>query len=678
MTVSSMPLYSIETRDNSGDLVSILENAHNVNYSKEINSPQRLSFELPADDSKLGDVVLANELWLRDNRTGNLVRKFLLNRQIDIRKGSELTTEIEAFDLLSQLGKESILDYSATTKTVNNIIDDFIALQVLTPAITKGTIDAGYAALTRSIDASGNTILFWLLALRETVGGYIEVDKDRKLNWASSIGEDKGQQIRYRKNLIGIEREVDYPNLANRIYAYGQGEGGARVELAPPGYVEDAASQAAWGGIYVKPFIDISITDVASLTAWANKLLDEYKNPPIYYRIDALDLSKRQDIDFSFDELQLGSTIKVIDENLGIDVETQVISIEYPDLLNPQAVRHGVEAKIRLGTGGGGEPIPPPADDIISPWDPRKVGIWESYKYATHYIDADHVDETGARKWAGATGADFIKATDTLDDVQDGATYKRPKATALTAGEVDLSKAGVINKVLSNIADDASYEKTTPTEKAGAAQAYTDLPAWDKFFSYFTSFESLDGLDVGTAATGSVNLDGYRLELQTGLTLASTVFVKEVPYLGTGQPSFFTWAKDRRFRTYAEFVQNTDQEIWITTGFGNQIQPTEKHFGFKVIDNVLYGTTGDGAAESTLNCGTFNMGDQFDLEARFISGTSVEFFVNEVSKGTITTHLPSGGAVADRPAYIFHFFIINSAAANKVLRVAYWELQQKR
>lgn len=40
---------------------------------------------------------------------------------------------------------------------------------------------------------------------------------------------------------------------------------------------------------------------------------------------------------------------------------------------------------------------------------------------------------------------------DHIDSVPDGATYGKPKLTALTGGEVDLGKAGVINKVAANI-----------------------------------------------------------------------------------------------------------------------------------------------------------------------------------------------------------------------------------
>jgi len=252
-----------------------------------------------------------------------------------------MITEIETLDLISQLGQETVVEYLAESETVETIVDDLLAMQGLTPAITKGTISNSIKNLTRSIQSDGDSILRALYRLRDTVGGYIEVDNDRQLNWLDSIGEDKGQQIRYRKNLKGIERDIDYTQLANRIYAYGEGEGDARIKLSDAegqeeDYIEDAGSQATWGGIYPAVIVDKSITHPDTLLAWAQLKLAERKDPPISYRIDTVDLSQSDEFDFSFETLQLGSTVKVIDEDLGIDVETTVVSIEHPDLLHPQ------------------------------------------------------------------------------------------------------------------------------------------------------------------------------------------------------------------------------------------------------------------------------------------------------------------------------------------------------
>lgn len=253
-----------------------------------------------------------------------------------------IITEVDALDLISQLGQETIVSYEAEDATVDTIVTALLALQSLSPAVTKGTISASYSSLTRSIKVDGDTILRALYRLRDTVGGYLYVDNDRKLQWASSIGEDKGQQIRYRKNLIGIERTIDYSQLCNKLYAYGRGEGSeARIKLSDADgqsedYVEDTDSQTDWGGVYQKTFVEKSITHPNTLLAWANLKLADVKDPPITYRVDTLDLSQSMDYEFSFDALQLGSTVQVIDEDLGIDVSVQVVTIEHPDMLHPE------------------------------------------------------------------------------------------------------------------------------------------------------------------------------------------------------------------------------------------------------------------------------------------------------------------------------------------------------
>ena len=112
-----------------------------------------------------------------------------------------ITADISALDLMSPLGKETVVTYEAENVAVDTIVSALLAFQVRAPSVSKGTIHPGYASLTRSIKVDGDSILRALFRLRDTVGGYIYVDDDRKLQWVSDVGESIGQQIRYRKNL---------------------------------------------------------------------------------------------------------------------------------------------------------------------------------------------------------------------------------------------------------------------------------------------------------------------------------------------------------------------------------------------------------------------------------------------------------------------------------------------
>lgn len=77
--------YIVEVRDGSGDLVCVLDNAYGIKLSEAINEPPMLDFFVPADDSKLANLTMDNEVWLRNYETGVVVKKFRLGHRKDTR-----------------------------------------------------------------------------------------------------------------------------------------------------------------------------------------------------------------------------------------------------------------------------------------------------------------------------------------------------------------------------------------------------------------------------------------------------------------------------------------------------------------------------------------------------------------------------------------------------------------
>lgn len=338
--------YTVEIHDPDSDpinaLVTILDNAHLIAYTEAINQAPTLSFDLPADDTKAVNIIKANEIWLRDYEGGTLVNRFRLTRKSDTRGEGLLTITVSGEGLVNQLADEYIPTYTTEVggNTIEEIVTALLGFQIFPVAsrITVGVIDP---VVSRSIKVDGDTILRALYRLRDTVGDHIFVDENRALQWKTIIGQNVGQQIRYKKNLKGITRDIDYTTLTNRIYAYGAGEGDARIKLSDAeghaeDYVEHGGSQLEWGGIYVKTIVDKSITHPDTLLEWAKLRLDDLKDPRITYQVDAVDLSASDEIDFSFEALKIGSTIWVIDEDLGISVSAQVVKIMHPDLLHPE------------------------------------------------------------------------------------------------------------------------------------------------------------------------------------------------------------------------------------------------------------------------------------------------------------------------------------------------------
>jgi len=87
----------------------------------------------------------------------------------------------------------------------------------------------------------------------------------------------------------------------------------------------------------------------------------------------------------------------------------------------------------------------------------------------------------------GSIGAGGGILTPTLDNLRNGLTYGRTNITNLTSGNVDLAKS-VAGKVLSNIADDASYVKLAAGHASGNV-AYNFKGAWSSATAYVIADE---------------------------------------------------------------------------------------------------------------------------------------------------------------------------------------------
>jgi len=335
--------YRIEIHNVDKTLVAYLKDIIEPDMEEAVNTAGMLYFDLDADDDNIAYITPANRVWLR-RLADDEIWTYKLSKKYDSHADGKATVRYECIGLLSQLRDEIIEDYDtgATGDTVTNIVTAWLALQTGDNPITVGTIES---TDTVAVASQGDDITSALLKMQEVVGGYISVNEDNELDWLSDIGDDIGQQIRYRKNLKGIEKESDYASFGNRLYCYGAGEGTARIKLSDADghtedYVEDAASQTTYG-IVTKQLVDKTITHPNTLLVWANQKLAEMKTPKLTYRVDMVELSETSN-NFSFDKLLLGSVVKVIDEELGIDVEARIVRIRRPDLYEP----HKIEVEI--------------------------------------------------------------------------------------------------------------------------------------------------------------------------------------------------------------------------------------------------------------------------------------------------------------------------------------------
>ena len=169
-------------------------------------------------------------------------------------------------------------------------------------------------------------------------------------------------------------------------------------------------------------------------------------------------------------------------------------------------------------------------------------------------------------------------------------------------------------------------------------------------------------MSTGVSASGIVGYSDVNLILNTQTTSDSHAYAAKD---ARGLSEAYSWDKKRYLGCYVCLETYTAQNIHIVTGGITNYKASgnsHRHVGFKLIDNVLYGTVADGTNESTLNIETITSTAYRRLEVVFTPASEARFYANGVDKGAITTNLPSGTTEAGR---MLHASVHNTEAVYK-------------
>lgn len=203
---------------------------------------------------------------------------------------------------------------------------------------------------------------------------------------------------------------------------------------------------------------------------------------------------------------------------------------------------------------------------------------------------------------------------------------------------------------------------------------------WEDIFYHQTLFEYAGGfswVNVGTG-TGIINGPGF-VSLDTGAVIGSSAemhHTKAVSYFNGNR--MLVWSKERRIRASIQFLTDTLQLAYLTTGDRGPppLGAPDVYFGFKIVNNQIFGCVGNGVVETlTAALYTFVAGELVLLEARFKPSVEVRFYINGADVGTITTNLPTG---TNNSETLARAYIVNSEAAAKSLQFEFWEFYQAR
>lgn len=183
---------------------------------------------------------------------------------------------------------------------------------------------------TYSVDLESGSLWDALLAVTDKVGGHL-VRNGWDIAVNKAVGSDNGVVVRYGKNLKAIEVRENWDDVVTVLYPIGKD--GVTVGAVTP----NTAVVASYDVPYTK-YIEFSqninknnysseeaytAALKADLTAQAQAYVNEHQYPEVNYTLNAA-LERLTDV---------GDTIVVIDERLGLTLQTNVIAYDYNCLL---------------------------------------------------------------------------------------------------------------------------------------------------------------------------------------------------------------------------------------------------------------------------------------------------------------------------------------------------------
>jgi len=205
---------------------------------------------------------------------------------------------------------------------------------------------------------------------------------------------------------------------------------------------------------------------------------------------------------------------------------------------------------------------------------------------------------------------------------------------------------------------------------------------WDDYFYYMTMFDSIDGF----SSSGQVTIDSGGLILSTTSTINNSANLYKLPnptaIVSIPTNTLLSWKQPQRIRGNIAMASVSNVTAYITRGVN--YGPSYPYFGFKIINNTLYGVSRDNNTdgEAAIALMTISTNTVYIVEARYLPGEKILFYVvNNATKeleqkGILTTKLPS--ISNSNVGGFYEYFISTQNAAVKQMTASFFEYIQKR
>ncbi|MED3649944.1 phage tail spike protein [Heyndrickxia sporothermodurans] len=305
-----------------------------MGYEKRLNEIPSASFSLPLNDPKNAECKPLNYVEITDDFSGEYIGLFRILPALTQKNEGTNTISYTLEHVLGTLLDDVLFRYHQNTGLTTRQNIEYLLGKQSTANWRLGRCD--FALKFDYKWENENGLIGCIFAITEPFVDPFEWTYDTSTYpWTLNLVKAESTptcEIRFGKNLIGIEREVDPSNITNRIYPLGYGEGVNQLDITKVNggkeYIEDANSIATYG---LKSYIyaDTTVEKADLLLANAQALLKQSTTPKVTYKVAAADLSVITGVDV--DKLRCGRVVHVVDPDVGT-FEARIVSESKGDM----------------------------------------------------------------------------------------------------------------------------------------------------------------------------------------------------------------------------------------------------------------------------------------------------------------------------------------------------------
>jgi phage minor structural protein len=299
--------------------LAVLEKASNIKIKSVVNGEFTLSFVLPRNDPKWAYAQEENFVMV----DGQLFRIRTFN---EVRDSSG--------KLLSNIQCEHVWYDANDCKFIPNFEmigatpAAILAAAFADTRFTIGTVDINLPNTDIFLSKTNPAAI--VNKLIENIGGELERN-NYTVSLRKRIGNNNGVEFRTGKNNVEIRKSTDSKELCTRLYPYGQDDLDITSVNDSVAYL-DSQYISNYDYIHTR-YIDYSdIDDPAELKSkglaeFSTEERDGIDKPKVTYEVSIVELKKLSG--YQFETFTLGDTVRIIDEDLNIDVNARVMEYEY-------------------------------------------------------------------------------------------------------------------------------------------------------------------------------------------------------------------------------------------------------------------------------------------------------------------------------------------------------------